>query len=72
MGQGTLHRHIGCHITYALPQTEQSHLKPNSQALLQETKHTGNKDCFIALLCSTHVMSKGLFDWLDFVWVGGL
>lgn len=67
-----LQKDIGCHITYALPATECSHLKPNSQALLIQTEHTLNKDCSRALLYSTHAISKGLFAWLDFVWVKAL
>lgn len=70
-GRGTLYRDIGCHITYALPPTEWSQNKQPSQALLLQTEYTLNKDCFIALLYSTHVMSKGLFAWLGFCLGGG-
>ena len=44
-------------------------------SLVTADRHTLNKDCFVSLLYSTHVISKGLFAWLDVVdavWVGAL
>lgn len=52
MGRGTLHKDIGCHITYALPRTERSHLKPNSQA----------KPCY----CKIHTEQRLFYSFVVF------
>lgn len=60
------------HICITCNRVLSSQTKQPSQALLIQTEHTLNKDCSRALLYSTHAISKGLFAWLDFVWVKAL